>query len=65
MLRHHNASYSFAQLFVDNYGDGCYHCAYAHPDLSSNINESNHGTELLSSELSVQHRASMPISIQT
>jgi choline monooxygenase len=45
----------FTQLFVDNYGDGCYHCSYAHPDLISNINESNYGTELLSSELSVQH----------
>jgi choline monooxygenase len=43
------------KVFVDNYGDGCYHCAYAHPDLSSNINESNYGTELLSNELSVQH----------
>jgi choline monooxygenase len=43
------------KIFVDNYSDGCYHCAYAHPDLSSNIDDSNYGTELLSDGLSVQH----------
>lgn len=56
ILRHRPYFISvLTQLFVDNYGDGCYHCTYAHPDLCSNINESNYGTELLSSELSVQH----------
>ena len=43
------------KVFVDNYGDGCYHCTYAHKDLSANIDEASYFTDLLSPELSVQH----------
>jgi len=43
------------KVFVDNYGDGCYHCSYAHADLSSNIDEENYSTEILPPDLSIQH----------
>ena len=42
------------KVFVENYGDGCYHCGFAHTDLASNIDETNYSTELLSSDLSIQ-----------
>ncbi|KAI2500126.1 Ring hydroxylating alpha subunit (catalytic domain) [Fragilaria crotonensis] len=43
------------KVFVDNYGDGCYHCAYAHKDLSANIDEASYFTDLVSPELSIQN----------
>lgn len=43
------------KVFTDNYGDGCYHCGYAHADLASNIDEGNYSTEILSAELSIQN----------
>jgi choline monooxygenase len=42
------------KVFCDNYGDGCYHCSYAHADLVSNIDESNYTTTILTSNLSIQ-----------
>lgn len=48
------------KVFVDNYGDGCYHCVYAHKDLSSNIDESSYFTDLVSPELSIQHAPPQP-----
>jgi choline monooxygenase len=43
------------KVVCDNYGDGCYHCSYAHQSLASNIDESNYSTQILSAEVSVQH----------
>ena len=43
------------KVFCDNYGDGCYHCSYAHLNLVSNIDESNYSTQILSPELSIQY----------
>lgn len=42
------------KVFTDNYGDGCYHCGYAHVDLASNIDENSYSTEILSEELTIQ-----------
>jgi choline monooxygenase len=42
------------KVFCDNYGDGCYHCSYAHADLVSNIDESNYTTMVLTPNLSIQ-----------
>ncbi|KAL7572854.1 hypothetical protein ACA910_014701 [Epithemia clementina (nom. ined.)] len=42
------------KVFTDNYGDGCYHCSYAHADLASNIDETSYSTNLLSDILSIQ-----------
>jgi choline monooxygenase len=43
------------KVFIDNYGDGCYHCSYAHKDLSSNIDESLYMTDLVTPDLSIQY----------
>jgi choline monooxygenase len=51
------------KIFVDNYGDGCYHCGYAHADLASNIDEAAYSTDIMSSELSIQNAP--PVSSST
>ncbi|CAB9514407.1 Choline monooxygenase, chloroplastic [Seminavis robusta] len=42
------------KVFCDNYGDGCYHCSFAHADLAANIDETNYSTEILSPHLTIQ-----------
>lgn len=42
------------KVFAENYGDGCYHCSYAHPVLAANINEDAYSTKLLSPKISAQ-----------
>ena len=43
------------KVFIDNYGDGCYHCSFAHKDLVGNIDETGYYTEVASPKLSIQY----------